>query len=75
MAYVFVLYVNVRTRYTKEVMLKNQIYNVKTQYRKLETIIPGKEIAWPHPNSLIHVSVSDLYVPTIGLPILLQENM
>jgi hypothetical protein len=22
-----------------------------------------------------HVSVSDLYIPTIGLPILLQENM
>jgi hypothetical protein len=27
------------------------------------------------PNSFIHVSVSDLYIPTIGLPILLQENM
>jgi hypothetical protein len=26
------------------------------------------------PNFHIHVSVSDLYVPTIGLPILLQEN-
>jgi hypothetical protein len=26
------------------------------------------------PNSYIHVSVSDLYIPTIGLPILLQEN-
>ena len=25
-------------------------------------------------NSYIHVSVSDLYIPTIGLPILLQEN-
>jgi hypothetical protein len=24
------------------------------------------------PNSFIHVSVSDLYIPTIGLPILLQ---
>ncbi len=23
----------------------------------------------------IHVSVSDLYIPTIGLPILLQENV
>ncbi len=27
------------------------------------------------PNYQIHVSVSDLYIPTIGLPILLQENM
>jgi hypothetical protein len=26
------------------------------------------------PNSYIHVSVSDLYIPLIGLPILLQEN-
>jgi hypothetical protein len=26
------------------------------------------------PNSHIHVSVSDLYIPTIGRPILLQEN-
>ena len=26
------------------------------------------------PNSYIHVSMSDLYIPTIGLPILLQEN-
>jgi hypothetical protein len=27
------------------------------------------------PNFYIHVSVSDLYIPRIGLPILLQENM
>jgi hypothetical protein len=26
------------------------------------------------PSSYIHVSVSDLYIPTIGLPILLQKN-
>jgi hypothetical protein len=26
------------------------------------------------PNSYIHVSVGDLYIPMIGLPILLQEN-
>ncbi len=26
------------------------------------------------PYSYIHVSVSDLYIPTIGLPILLQKN-
>jgi hypothetical protein len=23
---------------------------------------------------LLHVSVSDIYIPTIGLPIMLQEN-
>jgi hypothetical protein len=26
------------------------------------------------PDSYIHVSVSDIYIPTIGLTILLQEN-
>jgi hypothetical protein len=26
------------------------------------------------PNSYIHVSLSDLYIPGIGLPILLQDN-
>jgi hypothetical protein len=26
------------------------------------------------PNSCMHVSVSNLYIPTFGLPILLQEN-
>ncbi len=26
------------------------------------------------PNSYIHIPVSDLYIPAIGLPILLQEN-
>jgi hypothetical protein len=26
------------------------------------------------PNSYIHVFVHDLYIPKIGLPILLQEN-
>jgi hypothetical protein len=37
-------------------------------------IFPGKELRGYSPNSYIHVSVSDLYIPLIGLPILLQEN-
>jgi hypothetical protein len=45
---------------------------VKTQYRKFETNIPRKGIA--RPNFHIQVSVSDLYIPTIGLPILLHEK-
>jgi hypothetical protein len=41
-----------------------------------ETNIPRKGIARSQsPNFRIHVSVSDLYIPTIGLPILVQENM
>jgi hypothetical protein len=38
-------------------------------------IFPEKELRGLSPNFYIHVSVSDLYNPTIGLPILLQENM
>ncbi len=33
------------------------------------------ELCGYSPNFHIHVSVSDLYFPRIGLPILLQENM
>ena len=47
----------------------------KTQYRKFEANIPIKGIAPLGPNLHIHVSVNDLYIPTIGLPILLQEDM
>ncbi len=46
----------------------------KTQFRKFETNVPRKGIVWPRPNSYIHVSVSDLNIPLIGMPILLQEN-
>jgi hypothetical protein len=38
-------------------------------------IFPEKELRGLSPNFYIHVSVSDLYIPTIGLPILRQENM
>jgi hypothetical protein len=55
--------------------LTYQIRTARTQYRKFETNIPSKGIAWPQPNFHIHVSVSDLYIPRISLPILLQENM
>jgi hypothetical protein len=33
------------------------------------------ELCGLSPNFHIHVSASDLYIPTIELPILLQENM
>jgi hypothetical protein len=47
----------------------------RTVYRKFEINIPGNETARPQSHSYIHVSVSVLYILTIGLPILLQENM
>jgi hypothetical protein len=38
-------------------------------------IFPKKELRGLSPGFHIHVSVSDLYISVIGLPILLQENM
>ena len=39
----------------------------------LKQIFPEKELRGHSPNFHIHVSVCDLYIPTIHLPILLQE--
>jgi hypothetical protein len=36
-------------------------------------IFPEKEYRGLSPNFHIHASVSDLYIPTIGLPVLLEE--
>jgi hypothetical protein len=47
----------------------------KTQYRNSKQIFPEKELCGLSPNFHIHVSESDLYITTIGLPNLLQENM
>jgi hypothetical protein len=51
------------------------VCTAKTQYRKFEANIPRNGIAPPQSQYLIHVSVSYLYIPMIGLPILLQENL
>ncbi len=46
----------------------------KTIYRKFETNIPPEtKLRGITPNSYIHVSVSDFYIPTIGLPILQRK--
>ncbi len=37
-------------------------------------IFPEKELLGLSPNFHIHVSVRDLYIPTIGPPIFLQQN-
>jgi hypothetical protein len=39
----------------------------------LKQIFPEKEYWGLSPNFHMHASVSDLYIPTIGLPILLEE--
>jgi hypothetical protein len=48
-----------------------QLYTAKNQNRKFETNIPRKGIA--RPLSQFPYSVSEFYITTIGLPILLQE--
>jgi hypothetical protein len=45
----------------------------RTDTENSKQIFPEKELCGHSPNFYIHVSVSDLYVPTIDLPILLQE--
>jgi hypothetical protein len=37
-------------------------------------VFPEKELRGPSPNFHIHVSVSDLYIPTFGPPIFLQQT-
>jgi hypothetical protein len=50
---------------------QREIYTAKTKYRNFET--PEKEYRGLSPNFHIHASVCDLYIPTIGLPFLLEE--
>jgi hypothetical protein len=45
----------------------------RTNSENSKQIFPEKELRGHSPNFHIHVSVSDLYTPTIDLPILLQE--
>ncbi len=46
------------------------------QYTKknLKQIFPERKLRGLVPNSYIHVSVSDLYIPTIGQPIVLAVD-
>jgi hypothetical protein len=45
----------------------------RTNTENLKQIFPEMELLGLSPNFHIHVFVSDLYIPTIDLPILLQE--
>jgi hypothetical protein len=49
--------------------------NQCTLKRNSTYIFPEKELRGLSPNFYIHVSVSDLYIPTIGPPSYLQQNM
>ncbi len=41
----------------------------------LKQIFPEEKLRCLSPDFLIHLSVRDLYIPTIGLSILRQENL
>ncbi len=45
----------------------------RTNTNNSKLIFPEKELRGHSPNVNIHVPVSDLYIPTIDLPILLQK--
>jgi hypothetical protein len=48
---------------------------LQRQYTEnLKQIFPEMKLRGLSPSSYIHVSVSNLYIPMIGLPILLQEK-
>jgi hypothetical protein len=73
--YMLVISVNDIGSVYKECLLYLRVKNVSyTLYRKLYFCIPRNETARPHSQSYIHVSVSNLYIPRIGLPIWLQQN-
>ncbi len=69
----------IRTLYGAFQRNYNLKYNLEAPQRhnteNSKQIFPGKELHGHSPNFYIHVSVSDLYIPTMDLPILLQENM
>jgi hypothetical protein len=50
------------------------LYTLQRQNTEIsKQIFPEKEYRGLSPNFHIHASVSDLYITTIGLPILLEE--
>jgi hypothetical protein len=54
-------------------MLKYDRALQRTNTEDLKHIFPEKELRGHSPNFHIHVSESDSYIPTIDLPVLLQE--
>jgi hypothetical protein len=53
--------------------MSNETALQRTNTENSKQIFPEKELCGHSPNFHIHVSVSDLYIPTIDLPFLLQE--
>jgi hypothetical protein len=53
--------------------VSGQDHTAKTKAENLKLIFPEKEYRGLSPNFHIHVSVSELYIPTMCLPFLLEE--
>jgi hypothetical protein len=72
----FLIYEGMRKNFTiYEVRIEEAVSHA-LQRQNIEIskqIFPEKEYRGLNPNFHIHASVSDLYIPTIGLPILLEE--
>jgi hypothetical protein len=76
LTYRFVPYACTLCMTCADIKYKYTYHTAKTAYQKFEIYIPRNETARPQSHFLhsCYVSVSDLYIPTIGQPILLQEN-
>jgi hypothetical protein len=80
----FILYFGLCQKYLSKGIVHENIYSgiyptlphcKDTIPKNLKQIFPEKELCGLSANFHIHVSVSDLYIPMIGLPILLQESL
>ncbi len=67
------LYISLSLQYDTSYLHNTILQRHNTE--NLKQIFLEKELRGLSLNYHIHVSVSDLHIPTIGLPILLQENM
>ncbi len=64
------------TKYERKEILKTILKPASLQRQNAENfkqMFPEKEYRALGPNFHIHVSVSELYIPTMGLPVLLEE--
>jgi hypothetical protein len=57
-------------------ILYSVLYTLQRQNTEIsKQIFPDKEYRGLSPNFHIHASVSDFYIPTIGLPFLLEDSI
>jgi hypothetical protein len=57
----------------EHILPRNAYALQRRNVENLKQIFPGKEYRGLSPNCHIHVSVSELYIPTLGLPFLLEK--